>query len=166
VQGRAKVRTETLGARCRRAAEVLDGPGQAIAWCGLNHEADTMTALLDGAVNLTGSLPPERKVEIIEAFKAGDIRVLVTKPSIAGMGLNFQCANRQVFVGLGDSYESYYQAIRRSWRFGQTRPVDVHIVVSDLEAEIVANVRRKEQSADEMTERLVRALHHQREEAA
>lgn len=167
VQGRAKVRKDTLLDRVDRAAELLDADGQAIAWCGLNEEAERITSELEGrAVNLHGSLPPERKVELIELFKRGDVQFLVSKPSIAGMGLNFQNAARQVFVGLDDSYESYYQAIRRSWRFGQTRPVDVHIVVSDLESEIVANVRRKEQSADQMTERLVRALHDQREETS
>lgn len=167
VQGRAQVRKETLGARVQRAGKLLAGTEQAIAWCGLNDEADRITADLgDDAANLHGSLDPERKVEIIEAFKAGEVRVLVTKPSIAGMGLNFQNAARQVFVGLGDSYEAYYQAIRRSWRFGQTRPVDVHVVVSDLEAEIVANVRRKEADASAMTEQLVRALHDTREDAA
>lgn len=166
VQGRAKVRKATMAARVERAADLLDHDRQAIAWCGLNDEAEAVTFHVDGAANLTGSMSPERKVELIEAFKAGEIRVLVTKPSIAGMGLNFQNAAQQVFVGLGDSYEAYYQAIRRSWRFGQTRPVDVHVVVSELEAEIVANVRRKEQDASAMTEQLVRALHDTREEAA
>lgn len=168
VQGRAQVRRATLADRVRRAADIVGWDDeQAIAWCGLNEEAETLTDDIGGAaVNLTGSMSPEQKVEIIEAFKAGEIRVLVTKPSIAGMGLNFQNAARQVFVGLGDSYESYYQAIRRSWRFGQTRPVDVHVVVSELEAEIVANVRRKEADASAMTEQLVRALHDTREEAA
>lgn len=171
VSGRAKVRKETLGDRVHRAALVVQDSlresEQSIVWCGLNDEAALFTDQFYGqAVNLHGSLPLDEKVDIIERFKAGDIRVLVTKPSIAGMGLNLQNAARQVFVGLGDSYESYYQAIRRSWRFGQTRPVDVHVVVSDLEAEIVANVRRKEQSASEMTERLVRALHDTRAEAA
>ena len=88
---------------------------------------------------------------------------LVTKPSIAGFGLNFQHAADQVFVGLGDSYESYYQAIRRSWRFGQTRPVHVHVVVSDLEHDVVANVRAKERNANEITDRLVRSLQRNRE---
>jgi hypothetical protein len=124
----------------------------------LNAEADDLTVAVKGAENLYGTLPPERKVEIIEAFLDGEIRVLVTKPSIAGWGMNFQHAAQQVFVGIGDSWESYYQAIRRSWRFGQTRPVDVHIVVSELEQQIVDNVRAKESSAAEMTDRLVAAM--------
>ena len=164
VQGRSRMRKATLEPRVQRAAELLDHNRPAIAWCGLNDEADRMAASVDGAINLHGTLTPERKAEIIEAFQDGEIRVLVSKPSIAGMGLNFQHAAQQVFVGIGDSYEAYYQAIRRSWRFGQTQPVDVHVVVSEIEAEIVANVRRKEAAASEMTERLVSALH-QRQEA-
>jgi hypothetical protein len=163
VQGRSRMRKATLGLRVERAAELLDHDRPAIAWCGLNDEADRMAKQVDGAVNLHGTLAPERKAEIIEAFQDGEIRVLVSKPSIAGMGLNFQRAAQQVFVGIGDSYEAYYQAIRRSWRFGQTQPVDVHVVVSDVESEIVTNVRRKESAASEMTERLVSALHQRQE---
>jgi hypothetical protein len=158
VGGRARLRKQTMDARIERAVDLLDHDRPALAWCGLNDEADMLTSRVDGAENLHGTLTPERKVDIIEAFVTGDIRVLVTKPSIAGFGLNFQHAADQVFVGLGDSYESYYQAIRRSWRFGQTKPVNVAIVVSSLEADIVANVRQKERSASDMTERLVEAL--------
>jgi hypothetical protein len=158
VGGRARVRRSTASVRVNRAAELLDHDRPAIAWCGLNAEADDLTVAVKGAENLYGTLPPERKVEIIEAFLDGEIRVLVTKPSIAGWGMNFQHAAQQVFVGIGDSWESYYQAIRRSWRFGQTRPVDVHIVVSELEQQIVDNVRAKESSAAEMTDRLVAAM--------
>jgi superfamily II DNA helicase RecQ len=140
---------------------------QWIVWCGTTDEQDAITAQLgDECVSVYGRMTPEEKNELLQRWLRREVRVLVTKVSIHGFGMNLQQGHRQVFVGLGDSYESYYQAIRRSWRFGQTRPVDVHIVVSDLEAEIVANVRKKEASASAMTERLVRALHHQREEAA
>jgi hypothetical protein len=158
VGGRARVRKATVDARVERCAELLDHDRPAIAWCGLNDEADRITAAVDGAENLHGTLDPDRKVEIIEGFIDGDIRVLVSKPSIAGFGLNLQHAAHQVFVGIGDSYEAYYQAIRRSWRFGQTQPVDVHVVVSELEADIVANVQRKERAANSMNKQLVNAL--------
>lgn len=157
VTGRSKVRRATMNARLERADELLTDAGSAIAWCGLNPEAEQLAKMLD-VPNLHGSLPVDAKIEIIEGFVAGEFDVLVTKPSIAGMGLNLQRAAKQVFVGIGDSYESYYQAIRRSWRFGQTNPVDVHIVVSELEQQIVANVKRKESEAAEMTEQLVRAM--------
>jgi len=163
IGGRAKVRKSTMVERVARAAELLDHDRPAIAWCGLNDEATAITSAVAGAENLHGTLDPDRKLELIEGFVAGDVRVLVTKPSIAGFGLNFQHAADQVFIGIGDSYEAYYQAIRRSWRFGQTKPVDVHVVVSDLEAEIVANVRAKERTASDMTDRLVTAIQSNRQ---
>ena len=155
IGGRHAVRRQTLDARVKRAAELACEPGQWIVWCGLNDEAQGITDLVDGAVNVEGSWSPDAKAEALESFQDGELRVLVTKPSIAGFGMNFQNCHRMVFVGLSDSYESYYQAIRRCWRFGQTEPVDVHIVVSELEQQIVNNVRRKESEAVAVTERLV-----------
>lgn len=148
VGGRANVRRATLAARVERAVDLARRPGQWIVWCGLNHEADSVAAALgDDAENVEGSWSPDDKAEALEAFQDGRIRVLVTKPSIAGFGMNFQNAHQMIFVGLNDSYEAYYQAIRRCWRFGQQRPVDVHIVVSSLEEQIVDNVRSKEADA-------------------
>ncbi len=158
IGGRASLRRETMTARTERAAELVAGEDrQWIVWCGLNDEATGVTRLAgDDAVNVEGSWSPDAKAEALEAFQDGDIRVLVTKPSIAGFGMNFQNCARQVFCGIGDSYEAYYQAIRRSWRFGQTEPVDIHIVVSELERQIVDNVRRKETDASRVTDQLVR----------
>lgn len=154
VGGRAKVRRETLDARCERAAELVAGDDQAIVWCALNDEAATVTKLVDGAVNVEGSWSAEDKAAAIEAFQDGQIRVLVTKPAIAGFGMNFQQCARMVFCGLGDSYEAYYQAVRRCWRYGQTRPVDAHVVVSDLERQIVDNVNRKARQSGWLTDGL------------
>lgn len=154
VGGRAKVRRETLNARCARAAELIAGDDQAIVWCALNDEADTVTRLVDGAVNVQGSWSPEQKAEAIESFQDGQVRVLVTKPKVAGFGMNFQQCARMVFCGLGDSYEQYYQAVRRCWRYGQTRPVDAHVVVSDLERQIVDNVNRKARESGWLTDGL------------
>lgn len=116
-------------------------------WCGLNDEADLAAAAIDGAVNVHGGMGAEEKAEALLAFADGDIRVLVTKPSIAGFGMNFQGCARMAFVGLSDSYESYYQCIRRCHRYGQTREVEAHVVLSELEAGIAANVARKERDA-------------------
>lgn len=156
VGGRAKVRRETMAARCDRAIDLASRPGQWIVWCGLNDEASTVARAVDGAVNVEGSWDPDAKAEALEAFQDGEVRVLVTKPAIAGFGMNFQNAHQMVFVGLSDSYESYHQAIRRCWRFGQTEPVTAHVVVSTLERQIVDNVRRKEVEAQEATGHLVR----------
>jgi hypothetical protein len=158
IGGRSKVRRETLSARVERAAELAATiPGQWIVWCGLNDEANHVARLIgDDAINVEGSWSPDDKAEAIEAFQDGLIRVLVTKPSIAGFGMNFQNCHQMAFLGLSDSWEAYYQAIRRCWRFGQQHPVDVHIVVSDLEQQIVHNIQRKEAEAEATSAGLVR----------
>ena len=159
VGGRAQVRRDTLAARVARTVSLCQEHDEPmIVWCGLNDEADAVAKAVDGAVNVPGSWKPEDKAAALEAFQDGATRVLVTKPSIAGFGMNFQHCARQVFCGIGDSYESYYQAIRRSWRYGQKRPVFAHVVVSELEEQIVENVRRKERDANKMNDQLVRAV--------
>ena len=155
VGGRAAVRRSTLDARVASASQLLAGRGQWIAWCGLNDEAEAITKAIDGAVNVHGTLTPDEKADAFERFQDGQIRVLVTKPSIAGMGMNFQNCHRMVFVGMSDSWESYYQAVRRCWRFGQENPVDAYVVVSELEQQIVQNVRRKETEVAGWVDRLV-----------
>jgi hypothetical protein len=157
---RAKVRRSTMDARVRRAVEIISStPGQWVIWCGLNDEQDAMAESLgDDCVSIDGGDSEDEKIEKEGRWRAGGVRVLVTKPSIFGWGLNWQHCNRVLFLGLGDSYESYYQAIRRCWRFGQTRPVDVRIVVSDVEGEIAANVKNKEREAAQMAEGVVSAM--------
>lgn len=156
VGGRSKVRKSTLSARVDAACRLLDRPGQWIAWCGLNDEADMIAATTAGAVNVHGTMSPDEKADAFEAFQDGQIRVLVTKPSIAGFGMNFQNCSQMTFVGLSDSWESYYQCIRRCWRFGQDKPVSAHVIVSELEQQIVENVRRKENDVAAWVDRLVR----------
>lgn len=160
VGGRAKVRRATLTARVGRAAELVAAePGEAwLLWCGLNDEADALARAIPGAVNVHGSLSPEEKAELLLAFADGQISTLVTKPAIAAFGLNWQHCARMAFVGLSDSYETYYQAIRRCWRYGQTRPVRAHVVLSELESQIAANVARKERDAARFTAELVDAM--------
>jgi superfamily II DNA or RNA helicase len=155
---RANIRRQTLDARLERAAKLAGGKDQVIIWCGLNDEARAVAAAIDGAVNVEGSWTPDQKAEALEQFQDGKLRALVTKPQIAGFGMNFQNCSRMIFLGLGDSYESYYQSIRRCWRFGQKRPVDVHIVVSQLETAIVQNVKRKENEASRWQRELVHAM--------
>ena len=157
VGGRAAVRRETLAARVDRAVELATGTDdQWIMWAGLNDEAEALAARIPDAVNVDGSWTPDAKAEALEAFQDGRVRVLITKPSIAGFGMNFQNAHRMAFVGIGDSYEAYYQSIRRCYRFGQQHPVSVHIVVSELEQQIALNVARKERTTSEATDLLVK----------
>lgn len=159
IGGRARVRRHTLTRRCERAAAVVERePAEPwLLWCGLNDEA-TLLADLTGGVNVHGAQRPEEKAELLLAFADGQIPRLITKPSIAAFGLNWQHCARMAFVGLSDSYERYYQAIRRCYRYGQTRAVRAHIVLSELEAPIAANVRRKEREAAATTEALVAAM--------
>lgn len=154
---RSEVRRATADARVGAAVDLVQGePDEPwLVWCGMNAEADALAKAIPGAENVQGSDSPERKAEVLTNFAEGRTRVLVTKPSIAGFGMNFQRCARMVFVGLGDSYEQYYQAIRRCWRFGQTRPVHAHIVVSDVERPIYENVLRKERDAKQLAEETV-----------
>lgn len=155
IGGRARVRRETRPMRVARTAGIVNAwDTQSIVWVGTNDESETITDSIEGAVEVTGSMSPEHKRDAFDAFKAGDFQTLVTKPTIAGFGLNFQNAHRMAFCGIGDSYEQYYQAIRRCYRFGQTMPVDVRVVVSDLEQEIAHNVARKQDSHSTITNEL------------
>ena len=157
VSGRSKVRRESLDARVGRTADLVrnepDEPW--LLWCGLNDEADALAAMIPGAVNVHGSMSPDEKADKLLGFARGDFPVLVTKLGIAGMGLNYQHCARMAFVGLNDSYESYYQGIRRCYRYGQDRVVNAHIVLSHIEEQIAHNVARKETNANRIIDGLV-----------
>lgn len=153
---RRAARKGSLSARVQRCVEAVQAePREAwVIWCELNAEADALASALTGAIEIRGSDEPILKEARLVAFGRGEFRILITKPSIAGFGLNWQHAARMAFVGVKDSWESYYQAIRREWRFGQKRPVEVHVFASELEGEVVANLRRKERDALAMAEQL------------
>lgn len=144
----------TLAARCEAAAALLADADHGIAWCQLNPEGDRLTRDIDGSVQVKGSDHIDAKEEALEAFSRGDIRVLVTKPTIAGWGLNWQHCHRMTFFP-SHSYEQYYQAVRRCWRFGQQRPVTVDIVTTEGAARALANLERKAEQADRMFGALV-----------
>ena len=157
IQDRAQVRRETIGPKVETAAKIVnESDEQWIVWCGLNNESHEMAKAIDGSVEVQGSDSLDYKSDQLEAFQEGKIRVLVTKPKIAGFGMNFQNCHNMMFIGLSDSWEAYYQAIRRCYRFGQTEPVNVNIVLADIEKEIFANVMRKEAQAKTMTEELIK----------
>lgn len=159
IQDRAAIRKETLDDRVASAAELVNNSDeQWIVWCGLQSESDALVKAIPESVEVKGSDSPEYKAEMLEKFQDKDYRVLITKPKIAGFGMNFQNARNMVFVGLGDSWESYYQSIRREWRFGQDRQVNVYIVLSEIEREIYDNVMRKEAMAKEMKKELIKEM--------
>ncbi len=134
-----------------------------IIWCMYNEEQKTIEAMFPEAVSIHGSTPYEERVAMIRAFQAGLVKVMISKPKILGFGLNLQIATRQVFSGLQDSYESFYQAVKRSNRYGSTRPLNVHIPVSDVERPMIETVLKKAarvQSDTEVQEQLFRSMSH------
>ena len=152
---RRDARRESISDRVQACADLVNADDERwLVWCDLNAESEALTRAIRGAVEVKGADDAEHKERALTEFAAGNIRVLVSKPSIAGWGMNFQRCARIAFVGVTDSWESYYQAVRRCWRFGQRRPVDVHIFASDLEGAVVANLRRKEADALAMAESL------------
>jgi len=158
---RAKVRRSTMEARIERAQTVIASkPGeQWLIWCGLNDESAAIAkALGASAVEVCGADSEEHKIERERKWRMGEVQIMVSKPSIFGFGLNFQHCHNMMFLGIGDSYEQYYQAIRRCWRFGQKEAVDVRIVVSDVEGQISNNVKRKEHEANRMSDAVVSAM--------
>jgi hypothetical protein len=132
----------------------LEPEEQWLLWGDLNAETGPVAGLIDGAEEVRGPDDPEDKERRLLAFADGGLRVLVSKPSIAGWGMNFQRCARMAFVGVSDSFEAYYQAVRRCWRFGQKRPVEVHIFSSRAEGAVVQNLERKEADARAMAEEL------------
>lgn len=131
------VKRQTADARAEAVAKLVSKEPQEpwLIWCDTDYEADALAKFLPNAIEIRGSMSPEKKEASIEQFLTGDV-TLITKPSVAGMGLNFQHCARMAYVGRNFSYESFYQSVRRCWRFGQTRPVDVHLIVAEGEDQI------------------------------
>lgn len=142
---RNRARKDTVDARVEQASIIANGlKGQVLVWCHLNNESEKLSTEITGAVEVTGSDPAEHKSATMLGFSRGEVRALVSKPKIAGFGMNWQNCNQMVFVGLSDSWEQFYQSVRRCWRYGQTKPVHVHIVSADIEGGVLANIKRKE----------------------
>ncbi len=153
---RQQARRDSVEDRAAKCAELVNGDNeQWLVWCNLNDEADALKRLIPDAVEVRGSDKPDVKEQAAVNFANGNIRVLISKPLIFGMGLNFQLCHKMAFVGLSDSFEQYYQAVRRSWRFGQVNPVDVHIITADTEGAVVDNIQRKERQFTEMLQGMI-----------
>ncbi|MCZ7856027.1 helicase [Agrobacterium salinitolerans] len=155
LQERIAARRDSVEERVSRAASITPADRPFVWWCQLNSEAEQLAKALPGSVNLTGSDSDDEKRRKLVGFSKGEIRVLVSKASIAGFGMNWQHCADTGFVGLNDSFEQIYQAIRRFWRFGQERPVNVHFIASEMEGATVANIRRKEADAERMAAAMV-----------
>lgn len=159
IQDRHRIRAKTESERAEIVANLVNlSTDQWIIWCGLNSESEMLAKLIPDSVEIAGNDSAEEKSEGLDSFKEGKVKVLITKAKIAGFGMNFQNAHNMIFFGLSDSWESYYQCIRREWRFGQPYPVNVYIVISELEREIFDNVERKEAMASEMASELIQRI--------
>ena len=153
---RLAARRQSIAERVAECAAIVNESSEPwIIWCNLNDESRLIAASIPGAVEVTGSDSPEFKESAMLDFAAGKIRVLVSKCSICGFGMNWQHCRNVAFVGLSDSWESYYQAVRRCWRFGQTQPVHVYMIAAETEGNVVANIKRKEADAEVMAKSMV-----------
>lgn len=150
---RRKAQRDSIIERCKALAEVVNSePNEPwLIWCHLNDEAEMLQSMIAGSVNVQGSDKPESKTKNLLGFAHGDIRVLISKPKIAGYGMNWQHCARMAFVGLDDSFEKFYQAVRRCYRFGQKREVQVHIFTAENEGQILLNIKRKEEQHHKMS---------------
>ena len=154
-------RRRTINERCELAASLINATNKpAVAWCHLNDEGHMLETMIPGAVEVEGNDSDEFKEETFDAFASGQIRVLVSKPIIAGFGLNWQhCAHQTFFPS--HSFEQWYQAIRRCWRFGQKQPVRVDVISSEGEAGVLANLNRKAHQAEQMFAKLVELINNE-----
>lgn len=160
LQDRQKARKNSTDERVKMCADMVNGSDDTwLIWCGLNRESEALTKAIPGAVEVKGSDSNKHKEWALNAFAMGEIRVLISKPKIAGFGMNFQVCHHTAFVGLSDSYEQFYQAVRRCWRFGQTEPVHVNIIIAETEGQVLKNIHRKDIDANRMADRMVENMH-------
>lgn len=153
---RRQAKRASLNDRLEVAVKLArESTGPYIIWCHLNDESAALGAALPDAVEVTGSMTPDEKTARIMAFTHGEVRGLVTKSSICGFGMNWQHCRQMIFAGMDDSFEKYYQAVRRCYRFGQTQPVGVHIITADTEGAVKDNIARKQAQSDAMAGEMV-----------
>lgn len=154
---RRKAQRDSVEARCKALASVVNADQSEpwLIWCHLNDEAELLNELIPDSVNVQGSDSPESKSKNLLGFAHGDVRVLISKPKIAGFGMNWQHCARMAFVGLDDSFEKFYQAVRRCYRFGQKRSVQVHLFTAENEGQILANLKRKEIAHHEISANMI-----------
>ncbi len=165
LQDRIQARRDSVEDRVAACAEIVNASNEPfIIWCNLNKEGDAITKAIPGAKQISGADDDEKKEQLLDDFIDGKYRVLVSKSSICGFGMNFQHCNNIAFVGLTDSYEQFYQAVRRCWRFGQTKKVDVHLITAETEAFTLENIKRKDADAERMFKEMTANINEAREE--
>lgn len=151
LSGRLKERKNTIQDRCEYTANLINQSSEKwVVWCELNDEADLLNKLIDNSENLSGADKDDVKLSKLNNFKHGNTRVLITKPKIAAFGLNWQHCHNMAFASLSDSYEQFYQAVRRCYRYGQEEIVNVHLVLSETQEAVYNNIQEKHKKAEEM----------------
>lgn len=153
---RREARRNSLEDRLSKAKELVkDTNEQFLIWCDFNYESEILKKELKG-IEVKGSDPPEHKESSMLGFSDGDIKILITKPSIAGFGMNWQQCHNIIFFGLSDSYEQFYQAVRRCWRFGQKEKVNVYVIIGEREVAVLNNIKRKQENLETMKENMIK----------
>jgi len=159
LQGRQKERNITINERVNKCADLINGDDATwLLWCNLNKESEACKNKIKNCVEIKGSDKREEKEQRMMDFSSGVIKRLVTKPKIAGYGMNWQHCHNVAFIGLSDSYEQFYQAIRRCWRFGQQQPVNCYIITAETEGAVVKNIKRKEENSERMAQNMVKHM--------
>lgn len=143
----------TLQERCEKAVEKASKHDITVYWVNLNDESKLIKQLDKNSVEILGSMNIDKKEAILSAFSKGEIKKLITKPSMTSFGLNWQHCNHSVFFPTF-SYEQYYQSIRRFWRFGQEKEVFIDLIISDGQERVLQSLMPKKQKAIEMFENL------------
>lgn len=157
LEERREARKSSLNNRVEKAAELVNkSQEQWLVWCDYNKESELLTKAIQGAVEVKGSDTLEHKENAMIDFAEGKIKALVTKPSIAGFGMNWQNCSNMIFCGLSDSYEKFYQAVRRCWRFGQEKEVNVHVIIGAKEIAVINNIQKKEHEAEKMQDSMIK----------
>ncbi|MBR3280133.1 MAG: helicase [Lachnospiraceae bacterium] len=157
---RREARKDSMNDRIETARILCNGDAETwLVWCDYNAESSALHKSINDSVEVVGSDSPEYKAEMAIEFADGKIHALVSKPSIYGFGMNFQNCHNMIFCGISDSYEQFYQAIRRCWRFGQQSPVSVHIIISEAEMNVLENIKRKQMQMEKMQSNMIALMH-------
>ena len=152
---RRQARKDSMMERVRVARDLCENEESWLVWCDFNAESSALHAAIDNNEEIVGSDTPERKTDVALRFADGKIHALISKPSIYGFGMNFQNCHNMIFCGISDSYEQFYQATRRCWRYGQEHDVNVHIIISEAEMNVLENIKKKQALMDAMQNNMV-----------
>lgn len=157
---RREARKESMTDRIELSRQLVEGSNDNwLVWCDYNAESENLHRAIKDSVEVQGKDSPEYKADTAIKFAEGKIKALISKPSIYGFGMNFQTCHEIIFCGISDSYEQFYQAVRRCWRYGQSHDVDVHIILSEAELNILENIKQKQAQMDELQDSMVSLMH-------